>query len=120
MYPRELRLTQSGDWRRVRRRGRCSAGRYARICVLAPVPESRFGFTTERGIGGAVLRNRARRRVSEAFKDVYSQAAAPRHVAVTARRDAADADFVELRRELAEQLGKMGIPVVPDGGISGA
>jgi len=61
------RLTRGRDYARVRGDGVAYRGRFCMLLVLAAAREtSRVGFIASRkGVGGAVVRNRARRRVRE-------------------------------------------------------
>ena len=66
---RKFRLTSATDFRRVRRTGNT----YAHPLVLLIVSESgsgvtRIGVTAGRAVGGAVSRNRARRRIRAALQ----------------------------------------------------
>lgn len=61
------RLTRGRDYARVRGEGMAYRGRCVLLLVLPAVGEtSRVGFiASKRGVGGAVQRNRARRRLRE-------------------------------------------------------
>jgi ribonuclease P protein component len=61
------RLTSSRDYARVRGEGMAYRGRTCLLLVLTAAGEtSRVGFiASKRGVGGAVQRNRARRRLRE-------------------------------------------------------
>ena len=61
------RLTRGRDFARVRNQGVTYRGRFCLVLVLAVAGErSRVGFiASRRGVGGAVERNRARRRLRE-------------------------------------------------------
>jgi ribonuclease P protein component len=65
--PRAARLHQTAEFRRVRAEGRSWPGRYFTLAVLegAEGGPSRIGFITTRQVGGAVVRNRIRRRLRE-------------------------------------------------------
>jgi ribonuclease P protein component len=66
---RKYRLTSSTDFKRVRRTGKSYAHPFL-VLVAAPneFEHSRFGFTAGRSIGGAVQRNRAKRRMRAALQ----------------------------------------------------
>lgn len=61
------RLTRTRDYARVRGEGMAFRGRHSLLLVLTAAGEtSRVGFiASKRGVGGAVQRNRARRRLRE-------------------------------------------------------
>ena len=67
----------------------------------------RAGFAVSRQIRGAVKRNRARRRVKEAFRAVRE--AAPLNVAlvVIAKRPALDAPFASLSAQMRDALASI-------------
>ncbi|MFI5371231.1 MAG: ribonuclease P protein component [Candidatus Eisenbacteria bacterium] len=64
---RPHRLTTTRDWARMRGGGNATRGRHV-LVVTVPVPgdPTRVGFVaSRRGVGNAVQRNRARRRIRE-------------------------------------------------------
>jgi ribonuclease P protein component len=60
----------------------------------------RVGFTTPRGLGRAVVRNRIRRRVREAVRLRLDQLNPQCALVINPRRKALDAPFAEIRREV--------------------
>jgi ribonuclease P protein component len=74
--------------------------------------QARFGFTVARAVGGAVERNRIRRRLKAAVKSVQMSHA--RHdfdYVVVARRPALDVNFEALVWELARGLDRLHRPL---------
>lgn len=74
---------------------------------MARVAEGGFrvGFTASRKVGSAVARNRARRRLRAAVREVMPDNARPGHdYVVIARRDALSRPFDELVGDLASAL----------------
>lgn len=68
-FPRTVRLRRQRDFARVFAR-RCSAGD-ARLVVYVDangLAASRLGLSVSRRVGGAVVRNRAKRLIREAFR----------------------------------------------------
>ncbi len=89
------------DYRRIVRRGRRVSGR-ATIAYLdkptaGDVP--RFGFIVSKAVGGAVVRNRVRRRLKAACYSLLPEAPA-RSVVIRALPSAATADWEQLRAEV--------------------
>ncbi len=110
MFPREKRLHEAAAWRHVRRRGRCARSRHTVLCV-APSDRERFGFSTTKGFGNAVCRNKARRRLREAFRCVYGVQAQPLAVTGTAHPESLDLDFAALCEAVRAQLEELGLNV---------
>ncbi|MDE2851269.1 MAG: ribonuclease P protein component [Acidobacteriota bacterium] len=68
------RIRSSSDYRQVYRRGRRLHGEYAVFHVRSnDVGHARLGLTAGRRVGGAVARNRLRRRVREHYRQVIGR-----------------------------------------------
>ena len=66
--PREIRLRGAGEFQAVFERGK-RVERPAFVALWIPTPgRQKAGFTVSRQVRGAVKRNRARRRLREAFR----------------------------------------------------
>jgi len=90
---------------------------------LASGDSARFGFTVTKKIGGAVVRNRIRRRLKEALRSIAPRAALPGHdYVLIARVAAAACDFEDLKSDLARALQKVNVTPdkTSDGGSSGS
>ena len=68
---------------------------------------SRFGFVVGKVVGGAVVRNRVKRRLREAVRGLVLQEGFD--VVIGARKRAADADFRVLSLTLAELCRRSGV-----------
>lgn len=116
------RLTNRGEFDAVYRNGRRRSSRLFTV-FFAPngLAESRFGMSVGRALGGAVVRNRIRRRVREILRLDRQQLSAGWDVVVHPRAAVAAADFVLVRRELLELL-RNSVPAesVPPSGERGA
>ncbi len=64
-FPKSVRLTESSEFKRVKKGGRSYHGRYMIMGVYKERASTRFGLVTSRRVGNAVLRNRLRRRLRE-------------------------------------------------------
>jgi ribonuclease P protein component len=68
-FPREARLVRRGDFDAVYRAGRRRSSAHFVVFYRAnQLPQSRFGFSIKKALGGAVVRNRIRRRLREAVR----------------------------------------------------
>ena len=108
MLPRERRLTKGADFVAVARHGRVAASR----CLVLrarrnDAPSTRFGFAVSKAVGGAVVRNRVKRRLREVLRS-----GAVFHgwdVVISARPPAAKATFSELEAETHLLLRRAGL-----------
>jgi len=101
-FPKRVRLLRSQDFRRIYDRGAKYACPYfAAFTVREPQPDGpRIGFTVPRALGKAVVRNRIRRRVSEAVRSSLGGLNPQWSIVINPRRKAFDAPMPELRREV--------------------
>jgi ribonuclease P protein component len=94
-------LRRRGDFVRVTRRGKRYAGTHLTCFVAEGRRRTRVGITVAGSIGGAVVRNRLRRRI-KAILDRYPLSAPPwRDVVFIARPGAGQLAFPELADEVA-------------------
>lgn len=113
-FPKSARLLNSRDFRKVREKGKSSQGRLLRLGVLkdSDTKPTRIGLVTSKRVGGAVDRNKTRRRLREIVRAVLPSMAPGFDVVVVAKSTAASATFDELRAEcllLARRLS-----ILPD------
>lgn len=79
-------------------------------------PRSRLGITVSVKTGKAVVRNRIRRRVREAYRIHEEQMAPGWDIVVVARTRAAYASYGEIQRGLLSLLDKLGVRQKTGGG----
>jgi len=106
--PRSERLTESGSIREVFDHGQAFHGsRLVLFVLLRPAQPRAFGVVAGRKIGGAVQRNRAKRRLREAYRSLKPELA-PRgfHLVLVARRGCDVAPQVEVTAELRRLWGR--------------
>jgi ribonuclease P protein component len=116
-FGRQRRLRSSQDFARVRRQGRSVSGTHLTLGYARQRPRmggngsqpatlSRVGFTVGKRVGGAVVRNRVRRRLREAMRHRLPRIAPEWDLVVAARPSAAAADNASLAKELDALLAR--------------
>lgn len=109
-----LRLTRSREYLLVARRGRKCAGRdlviqaYRRPEIPFDTGITRFGLTASRKVGGAVQRNRARRRMRAAAITALPKQSGCDLVLI-ARRGTVNCGFAELLSQIEQGLRQLGL-----------
>ncbi|MEI6341304.1 MAG: ribonuclease P protein component [Verrucomicrobiota bacterium] len=110
--PKTSRLVHRRDFLRVRDEGRRLASGSVVVNWLdrEDLPrETRFpllGVITTKALGSAVVRNRARRRMREAFRMLRPSMSRPAWVVLIARHSMKDADAPRVARDLTAGLRK--------------
>ncbi len=108
---RAARIKQGRDFARARQEGQ----RLAAGCLVAnwrrlpAASASRLGVITGRKIGGAVVRNRARRLLREAFRLHQHDLAGPVDLVLVARPSVVGKGFVEVETDFLTTLRKAGL-----------
>ena len=95
-------------FRRLYARGENAVGRF--VVVYAKrngARENRLGITTGTKLGRAVDRNRARRRIREAYRLNESRLKQGWDIVIVARTAAIDGDFQELQKSFLQQCKKL-------------
>ena len=118
---RRGRLTHRAEFDAVYRNGRRRSSRQFTVFFAANgLEESRFGMSAGRSLGGAVVRNRIRRRVREILRLDRREIPSGWDIIVHPRSSVAEAEFASLRQELLTLL-RNSIPAssVPPSGESG-
>ncbi len=99
-------LKKRSEFLRIRGGARCPTPPFVLETKLRTEPGSandppRFGFTVTKAIGGAVERNRIRRRLKAAVTALAATSARPGHdYVLIARKDALDLPFATLKKDL--------------------
>ena len=100
-FRKNRRLTHRSEFERVRRDGTTQRGRLLTLNVALvenPGP-SRAGFVTSRRIGGAVVRNRVRRRFREMVRKHQHELRGGFWFVLIAKNEAASASYRSLEDE---------------------
>ena len=83
------RLTRSADFQRVYRQGKSVAGRYLVLYYFNRSPGTggvpRLGLSVSKKVGGAVIRNKVKRTLKEAFRPVQDRVAPDYDYVIIAR-----------------------------------
>ena len=107
-FPKTQRLLRHADFERVYKQGRRHFASHMTVFYLARAGEtadggvgSRVGFTVSKALGGAVQRNRMRRRLREAVRLQGIPAGMNADIVINPKRTLLSAEFSELRNEIA-------------------
>ena len=107
---RRYRLTNSSDFKRVRRTGRSYAHPLA---ILALCPNGRdhvrVGVTAGRAVGGAVRRNRAKRLLREALREHIAHMQPGWDIVLIARPELLEAPWAEITKAIHELVRRAGV-----------
>ena len=108
-FPREARLVRRGEFDAVYRAGRRRSSSHFTVFLRAnELPESRFGVSIKKALGGAVVRNRMRRRLREIVRCRRSEIPAGWDIVIHPKSAVDKAPFAELAEELLRLLESAG------------
>ena len=109
MLPSNHRLRRTSDIKAVYSRGRSYVHPTLVVYVLKGSGEaSRIGFSVSKKLGGAVVRNRIRRRLREASRSIVPRLSPGTDIVVVARRSIEESTVAEMESVLNEQFRKAG------------
>jgi ribonuclease P protein component len=107
-FPREARLVRRGAFDAVYRAGkRLSTSHFTVFVRSNELALSRFGFSIKKALGGAVVRNRIRRRVREIVRCHRQEIPAGWDIVIHPKSTVGKAPFAALAEELVRVLGKL-------------
>ena len=102
---KRFRLRKNSDFQRVRREGRSWAHPLLVLCALRnDLGYSRFGFSASKRVGGAVVRNRAKRLTREATRLRQAMIADGWDVVIIARQPMREANFPQVDQAVEQLL----------------
>jgi ribonuclease P protein component len=109
-FPRSVRLLKHVDFERVYKQGRRHFATHMTVFYLPRLEADsvRVGFTVGKVLGGAVVRNRMKRRLREAVR-LHGMVAAGMDVVINPKKSLLTAAFVDVQREIRrafEVIGK--------------
>ena len=104
-FPRSVRLLRHADFERVYKQGRRHFASHMTVFYSPRTGEGteaaslRVGFTVSKALGGAVVRNRLKRRLREAVR-LHGMIPAAMDVVINPKKSLLTADFVDVQREI--------------------
>jgi len=102
---KRFRLRKNSDFQRVYRKGHSWAHPLLVLYALRNgLGYSRFGFSASKRVGGAVVRNRARRLMREAIRLRQAMIADGLDVVIVARRPMGEVDFHQVDQAVEQLL----------------
>src|SRR5215813_4768144 len=105
-FPRGARLLKHSDFEHVYKKGRRHFSSHMTVFYLGKQEgEARVGFTVGRVLGGAVERNRIKRRLREAVRLERAKLTAIVDVVINPKKSAMTVEFEVLREEVARAFG---------------
>ena len=104
-----LSIKRNNDFLRIYKKGKSVADKCV-VCYVSPnrLGKVRLGLTTSKKIGNAVARNRARRVLRAAFREVYPMIKPGFDIILVARTKTTFTKSTALTPILTAQLGKLG------------
>lgn len=117
---RRARLTRSGDFDAVYRRGRSAAGRHLVLYAFrrddaAPGAPARLGVSISRKVGGAVERNRLKRVLKERFAEIAGDLPGGTDFVVIARSGSSEYLDEQGSAALGERLAELARKLIGEG-----
>jgi ribonuclease P protein component len=105
-FPRNLRLLRHSDFERVYKTGRRHFASRMTVFYLIRGEGSgpRVGFTVGKALGGAVDRNRMKRRLREAVRLHWLDFQVPVDIVINPKKSVLTADFADLGKEISRAL----------------
>ena len=100
-FPRSVRLLRHADFERVYKQGRRHFAAHLTVFYLPRQTAEgvRVGFTVGKVLGGAVVRNRMKRRLREAVR-LHGMVPAAMDVVINPKKSLLAAAFVDVQREI--------------------
>lgn len=108
MLKKEYRLTRRNDFRKVYQRGKTAVSRCLVLYVAPSRNETmRIGFSVSKKIGKAVVRNRIKRQMRAAARDLLPAFSPQKDYVFIARAGIKDKSFAEIEKQMAALLKKV-------------
>lgn len=109
-FPKQRRLLKHADFERVYKQGRRHFAQHMTVFHLRRDDDSglRVGFTVSKALGGAVQRNRMKRRLREAVRLWGLQPNIAADVVINPKRSLLTAKFTDVQDEVSKALDVIG------------
>lgn len=101
-----LSLKTSREFEKVKQEGFKLSGKYLILIVRRNVGSNKLGVIVSGKYGGAVVRNRTKRQIKEAYKAVIDEASEPLEVLIIPKQLAKGAKTADLVNDLEEILSR--------------
>lgn len=101
-FSRAARLLRHADFERVYQQGQRHFVRHMTFFFLPAAGEARVGFTVGRVLGGAVQRNRIKRRLREAVRREWRRLGVSVDVVVNPKKSVLRAEFTEITQDVSK------------------
>jgi len=103
-------LTKNYEFKKLYNKGKSAASKYVVIyCARNHKPINRVGITVSAKLGGAVKRNRIRRRFKEIYRLNESALREGYNIVLVARQNSRDAEWKELESSVLYLFRKLGL-----------
>jgi ribonuclease P protein component len=107
-FPREARLVRRGEFDAVYRGGKRRSSSHFTVFVRAnQKPLSRFGFSIKKALGGAVVRNRIRRRLREIVRCHRQEIPAGWDIVVHPKKSVETTEYLTLTKDFLRLMGNL-------------
>lgn len=107
-FPREARLVRRGEFDAVYRTGkRFSSSHFTVFVRRNELALNRFGFSIKKALGGAVVRNRIRRRLREVVRCHRQEVSPGWDIVIHPKSSVGKAPFVAITEDLLRLLKKL-------------
>lgn len=109
---RHHRLRRNADFQRVREVGTSSQTRFVIVGFASnTLLHNRYGLVTGKRLGGAVVRNRVRRLMREAIRQLHPRLQTGHDIVVVARLPLVGKPLADVQHIMGDALGRAGLLV---------